>query len=371
LLLIHILNVGHGDSIILEYRATRSSAFAVIDSNCSINEIPRALHKLQELNAESLSFIAITHPHADHYMGMGKIMDAYVDQIDNLYTFPVEKDRNRLKKLAEAYVHTINSTDSETVINQSYELIYILKLAQKIPCWETPSGTINRIIAPGFEDVEIHTILPPARVKGDFFQKITSDKAQPEDPKQNDLSLAFLIKYQGHNIVLGGDGTYNNWIYQSKRLSHIKANLNAIAAKLPHHGSKHDCQDQVLQMIYGEVKPTEKLPIACISANGGVHHPHSSVLKSLAEKKIKPYCTNLAKQCGNNIKNLPLAPQLDPTLLRYINTVADDSNSARQPCQGDITICINDQGEFSISTQYENSCALRGDYDFLSSSSLS
>ena len=76
------MNVDHGDSIVLEYRASAELAFAVIDSNVKTGQKPRALEKLEMLGAQSLSFVAITHPHADHYMGMRAIMEAYKGQID-------------------------------------------------------------------------------------------------------------------------------------------------------------------------------------------------------------------------------------------------------------------------------------------------
>ena len=365
MLAIHVLNVGHGDSIILEYRANAELAFAVIDSNSRIGLKPRALEKLGVLGAQSLSFVAITHPHADHYMGMRAIMEAYKGRIDNIYTFPVDRDRQRLKKLAEAYKRTIDITDSETVGTQAAEFIHILRLAKGVKVWETPAGTINRLPSPGFSDVKIYSILPPARVKGDYFQEIVTGKLQLETPKQNELSLAFLIQYRGFNIVLGGDGTYGNWIYQRKRLPAVGVTLASVAVKLPHHGSKQDCHDNVLDLLYQGSALTEKAPIGCISADGR-SHPHPEVLDNLRKRGIKPYCTNLAKRCGANLHELTQAPNIDPVLVRFINSVAvDSSDKTRQACQGDITIHIDDESLLSIKTQYQHPCPLRGDYSFL------
>lgn len=349
----------------LEYRASAELAFAVIDSNVQTGQKPRALEKLEMLGAQSLSFVAITHPHADHYMGMRAIMEAYKGQIDNIYTFPIDKDRERLRKLAEVYKRTIDATDSETVSIQAAEFIHILRLAKGIKVWETPTGTINQLPAPGFLDVRIHSILPPARVKGDYFQAIATGKLQLETPRQNELSMAFLIQYRGFNIVLGGDGTYGNWLYQGKRLTALGVTLASAAVKLPHHGSKLNCHDKVLNLLYQGSALTEKAPIACISANG-ISHPDPEVLDNVRKRGIKPYCTNLAKRCGANVYELIQDPNVNPVLIRYINSVAvDSSNKTKQACQGDITIRIDDENLFSVETQYQNLCPLRGDYDFL------
>jgi metal-dependent hydrolase (beta-lactamase superfamily II) len=65
MLKVHVLNVEHGDSIIVEF----NGSFGLIDSNRCGQRIP-ALEKLQALGAERLRFVALTHPHHDHYRGI-------------------------------------------------------------------------------------------------------------------------------------------------------------------------------------------------------------------------------------------------------------------------------------------------------------
>jgi beta-lactamase superfamily II metal-dependent hydrolase len=367
-LAIHILNVGHGDSIILEFQGNEGKkAFAVIDSNCRNGiPIPRALSKLQELGADSLSFVALTHPHADHYMGMKAILEKYSGKISTFYSFPIDKTKGYIKKLAERCLEVMNLTDSDSINIKSYELIQILKLASKID-WQPHCGPSNQIPIDGFDDAELFVLLPPARAKGKFFQDILSGKLELENINLNNVSLAFLLKYKGVSVVLGGDGTYSNWIYEKKQLERIGKKLNSSAVKIPHHGSKNDCPDLVIDFLYDGAETMDR--VACISADGK-SHPSPDVIKLLVSKGIKPYCTNLMKSCGaGKIHNLATDANVDPALGRFINSVSVDQ-TVDQVCQGDITIVIDDSGKLSLKRQYNTPCSYRGEFDHLSSMSL-
>jgi hypothetical protein len=57
MLTFYILNVLHGLSVVIEYKDDTDSFFGVIDSNTGAGETPKALAKLRELGATSLSFI--------------------------------------------------------------------------------------------------------------------------------------------------------------------------------------------------------------------------------------------------------------------------------------------------------------------------
>lgn len=367
MLRIHILNVGHGDSIVLEYHGEDNLvSFAVIDSNCKPDASPPALELLKTLGAESLSFVAITHPHADHYMGMQAILKHFSKNIDTLYTFPIRRESEYLKKIVTAYMKYSIDTDSESIRNKSKELAHILLLAKSsAKYWEDPSGTQNSLAARGFKGVAISTILPPALVKGDFFQSILDGSIEPEKEDMNHLSMAFLVEYAGHQIVLAGDGTYRNWQYQNKRWPNAGLKLSPIAVKLPHHGSKYDCNASVQNVIFGNIKEQQPNAIACISADGK-SHPAPEVMDGLVRRGIRPYCTNLAARCGNTRQDNLESTETDPALLRLISSAIVDSEDNIRPCQGDIVLELSPGQPLKVETQYNNLCALRGDYDFMS-----
>lgn len=86
MLRIHVLNVGHGDSIVLEHEDNGARSFGVIDSNGVLGQDPPALVKLRALGAKRLSFVALTHPHADHFVGLHRILKEFDGEVGRIYT---------------------------------------------------------------------------------------------------------------------------------------------------------------------------------------------------------------------------------------------------------------------------------------------
>lgn len=364
----HFQNVGHGEAMVLEYESVAGErAYGVVDSNSKAGQVPPALLKLRSLGASSLDFIAFTHPHADHFSGLNAIMEEFDGRISNFYSFPVDRERGRLKAWAQEYADAVAGSDSETVLNVVKELVSIFVRAASIPTWEECSGIGQLLNAPGMPGVGIRVILPPSDVKGDFFGAIDRGQSVLRAEKNNDLSLALEVTYRGKTVLLGGDGTLRNWTYVRQRypsaLTEDFGSLGADVAKIPHHGSQKDAGKLPLDFIFG---PTAKHPqqIAIVSADGK-KHPHPDVIKDLAARDVLPYCTNLAAICSSGeIRDVISTSSLDAALVRFLNTVSSDT-ARSSPCQGDITVEIDNSGQVSVLRQYQNLCPFRGEFPTL------
>lgn len=363
MLAIHILNVGHGDSIIVEYApAGGRRVFGLIDTNTNEGREPIAIRKLVELGATELSFLCITHPHADHYSGVGSIIEHFSGRIAKLFTFPIEQAK--LKKVAELAAAIASKTDSAKARSSIRDYLLLLKFGKLMdPNWHTDGSPGHVIVPPGFEGVAMHQLLPPGRVRGKFWQNLDKGELNFEAPNQNDLSLAFSLSYMGHKFVLGGDGTEENWLFQNKQWPQMAIDPASTFVKLPHHGSSHDCSPPVLDIIFSSDKTKNR--IAFISASGR-SHPADSVLDDLIARGIKPYCTNLAVRCGAARSEKLADPTCNPELLRYLTMFASPGDDKKiQPCQGTITLRIEDDGEMKVETEHNHPCQFRGDYDRL------
>jgi len=363
-LIIHILNVKHGDSIVVEYNNNNKTVFGLIDSNCTGSKISPALKKLQELNVKKLSFIALTHPDTDHFSGLPQVIEAYKNQIDHFYSFPIGLYANvRLKQIAEVYKKMAISTDSTTIKNKVNTFVKLLVYINKyigVKKWEEHTGFYNILAPEGFAGLEIATLSPPSKVKSDFFQMIEkNDPRIVQDIKPNKLSLAFSIKYNGNQIILGGDTPKSIWLEHIKFCKRGNIDINGDIVKLPHHGSKNENSLKIINHLF-----SKKNNIACISANGKTH-PHIETLKNIIQKKHFPYCTNLSKECGNNILKLKKLEGPSPKLQRYLRLMMNDvSDEEIQPCKGDLKICFKNN-DIKISTQYNNPCPYHGDFNFI------
>ncbi len=370
MLKIHILNVGHGDSILLEHYLNDEKSFAVIDSNRQSGEPPRALKKLQSLGVQRLNFVALTHPHADHFKGLLDILKQYRGKLDSFYSFPVGLHKEgQLKKYAKIFHDVLKNMDNENLrkpLAEYIKLLHELKTQIKFSNWGELSGPENTVMTSGFSDVDIQAILPYLNSKGPYFQQIEKGEVDAiAHQNLNELSLAFKIKYKGIEIILGGDGTYKNWIKHRTENSKRNRKLEAVAVKIQHHGSEEDCKIETLEYLFGN----DGERYACISANGKTH-PAKSVLNNISDLGIFPYCTNLSVSCGARAGNsFVVDDSIDPKLMLFINKVTEViPGSSPEPCQGDIEILISDEGFLSVNTEHNMACPYRGDFDFLSTS---
>ena len=257
MLTFHILNVGHGISIVVEHEAYGGRWFGVIDSNASAHQEPKALTKLRQLGATRLSFVALTHPHKDHFSGLFSIISEF--PTDCFFSCPfgdLVHNRQRLKSIADALTKIMNRSDGLDERLAALEMAQILKWANdatkaKTLDWYECKGEDFFLAPPGFSTVEISTVLPPSRVVSDYVQRISKgDMSTLGRFEDNDISLAFSFRYKGKCVILGGDGTAPNWDlrrrYEQRSAKHLEGNV----VNLPHHGFKYDCTEGVLSQVF-------------------------------------------------------------------------------------------------------------------------
>ncbi|WP_368865115.1 ComEC/Rec2 family competence protein [Stenotrophomonas maltophilia] len=377
----YFLNVGHGSSTVVSYTDPDGrQSFGVVDSNKKGGETPPALRCLQRLGANDLAFVALTHPHADHYKGMGQIMDHYSGRISHAFSFPIDRDVNRLRKWAGSYSELAENTVNEELLQEFEELLRVVHgFHQMGDSWEPLSNLGARLHVEAMQAVNITLLLPPSSVKGEFFASILSGQSAYKQDRDNRLSLAIRFEYAGRTIVLGGDGTYDNWMYIRQRTSRNgatgEAGLSADIVNLPHHGSRRDADPLVLDYLFGthttgRARRENGDPIdqddriAIVSADGR-SHPHGDVLRHIGARGVRPFCTNLSKVCSpaQPVPNVA-CHGVEQVLERFVASAAIPT-SRPATCQGDICVSISTDGSVSVDRQFNVACAFRGELDFL------
>ena len=367
-LALHILNVGHGCSVVVEFKRGCTRSFGLIDCNRVAGQPLKAAEKLRSLGADSLSFVCLTHPHADHYSGLKQILEQYEGAVGHFFCFPMGNiihNRERLKKWGRALKTILLRTDDLDIRAGVEELLWIIRWGDKHShLWAECDGDESRIAPIGFQGVEIHTVLPPKRVKGTYLNVIeTQDPMALGTARENEVSLAITFGYRGKTVLIGGDGCAANWNWRKSHFERTSGlRLSAQAVNLPHHGSKADCSSEILRQMFDK---DQSQPRFAISSADGQSHPSVEVIEDLERLGVKPYCTNLIPSCGATVSNMmPLGDDLDPELARWLREVSDRPRRV-QSCQGDITLEINDRGDILVTPEFGRPCGYRGDYDNL------
>jgi len=203
---VHVLDVGHGDTIILEMPiGDKEKAFGVVDC-IEFEDITRSY--LEELKVEELAFVCNTHPHDDHIRDVQKLLETYEGNVGEYWDSGKE--------------HTIQDYLDLT------EYLY----KENIQTEFVRSGSIIR-----FGRTRLHILAPPAKLFLD---------SKKESNNINNASIVILVEYGNSRIMLSGDSQFANWAHI--RVTHRDV-LKAHALKISHHGSKHGNFLECLEVV--------------------------------------------------------------------------------------------------------------------------
>ena len=183
---IHFIDVGQGDSILIEEASGQN---ILVDGGDRADRIAAGIiNYLKDRNVKKLDYIISTHPHADHIGGLVDIID----------TFEVGT------VLDSGKIHT----------SKTYEN-YLIKIDQENIDFETPKRGEKLKIG----ESELHFLHPDQKV---------------EAYNLNNSSLVFVLKFGEQNFLFTGDSEEKVETELLQENPELKVDL----IKVPHHGSK-------------------------------------------------------------------------------------------------------------------------------------
>ncbi|MGP3777949.1 MBL fold metallo-hydrolase [Halanaerobium saccharolyticum] len=183
---IHFIDVGQGDSILIEEVGGQN---ILVDGGDRADKITAGIiNYLRDQNVKKLDYLISTHPHADHIGGL-------VDIIDSFEVGTV---------LDSGKVHT----------SKTYEN-YLIKIDQENINFETPSRGDKFKIG----ESELHFLHPEQNL---------------EAYDLNNSSLVFLLEFRQQNFLFTGDIEAE----VERKLLAENPELKVDIIKVPHHGSK-------------------------------------------------------------------------------------------------------------------------------------
>lgn len=217
---LHFIDVGQGDSILIEIPEGQKILVDGGDRADSITN--KIINYLKAQNIKKLDYIISTHPHADHIGGLAAIIDNF--EVKNV--------------LDSGKIHT----------SKTYEN-YLTKIDQKNISFSTPrEGDILKI-----GKGEINFLHPDSKL---------------DSYSLNNSSLVFVLKFNKQKFLFTGD------IERKVELELLQENKNLKIdlIKVPHHGSKSSSYPKWINQLQ------PKLAIIQVGAANNYGHPAPKVI---------------------------------------------------------------------------------------------
>ncbi len=231
-LAVHFINVGQGDSILLQLPDRQTM---LVDAGP--NEAGSAVVSyLQEQGVEKIDYLVATHPHADHIGGMDNVIQAF--EIGKVYmprvTTTTESFESVLRSLKAKGLKITPVKAGLTILDQN-----ALKISFVAPCRS------------GYEDL-------------------------------NNWSAVLKVRYGSTSFLLTGDAQAES----EQEMLASGADLKADVLKVGHHGSYSSTTRAFLKAV------SPKYAVISVGAGNDYGHPHRETLARLASAGVKVYRTD-------------------------------------------------------------------------------
>jgi len=289
---LHVVNVDHGDAMILEISDYENQAhFGIIDTGrpeseyrARLTDYLKALIDLRELDdAEwKIDFVCITHPHEDHYGGLSSLLDNFPGKITQFWDCGFRTVAKTYNKLLDR----IAKDDS----------IAYLRLAS------------------GFEielcEVRISALAPSLDLRN-RFDTFGVDR--------NNASVVLKVQFKNSIAVLAGDAFFDSWgkiaeeFPRTTKITYFNdANversegtnqLNCQLLKVSHHGSKHGTSLEYLEKLSPQhfmITCADPVWYLTKKPGWGIDWPHPLSIAAINEVRANPGI-RISNQHGNVI----------------------------------------------------------------------
>jgi len=290
-LVIHILNVGFGDNILIQFPAdnTGKREYGLVDckdSKKTRNYLNKLMPNLSERSR--LAFVCATHPHADHIRGIKSLLS------DDIYR-PREFWDGGFRHNSRTYREIL-----ETLVTEDIRMVRVSSGME----WYSggvritvlsPSVTLRNRYATYGVDMNNASIVLRLEHHGKNVLLIHSEEYTGK------ISLQAERKAGRSVVILAGDAEFDSWAQISQEYPQVERTsahdplvkkmvnyLSCAVVKVSHHGSMHSAPLDVYEKMKPEVAivSTEQKVSTKQRAGGSVTRglfPHQSAMIALEE----------------------------------------------------------------------------------------
>jgi len=256
---VHVLNVGDGDSIVVELPEEGGSCSHIV-VDCKRGY--KTIEYLKRLGAKRLELVVATHPHADHINGLAAVMKQYPGTgIDQFW-------------------------DSGFRYNSDpwYELVRYVQGRPEVQ-FVRPTSGMTTIMS----GVEVTVLAPSISLRNRY---------DTYGVNINNSSIVLKLAYKDQAVILAGDAQLESWGKVTEEFPHFEKTSNPAQhikvekdflpldcrfLKVSHHGSKHGTALEVVEKLRPNVAA-----ISCDSPSeyGFPHHLATDSIREVTNKVL-------------------------------------------------------------------------------------
>ncbi|NQV15302.1 hypothetical protein HQ531_07580 [bacterium] len=299
-LVIHFLNVGFGDNIIIEFpKDSGERQFGIVDCKNArkTEEYLEELHNAAQQAPNRLAFICATHPHYDHISGIRHFLDSPIYRPHEFWDSGFRHKSLTYQRILESIVaNRIKMVRVSSGMEWYFGNVQISALAPSIDLrnrYATYGVDMNNAsIVLRFENNKVDSILK----KSEEYEGVISKEA---------------VRSAGQSVViLTGDAEFDSWAHVVQEYPKLERssthqplvnkminNLNCAVIKVSHHGSMHSTPLDVYEKMSPAIAViSTKQEMSTKSVNQGSItrglFPHDTSVLALEECDAKVITTD-------------------------------------------------------------------------------
>lgn len=345
-LCIHVLNVGQGDCIVLEYTENEDKKiWGVVDcfeSGDNTKTSPLKFLKDKKRKVKKLTFVCLTHPDKNHYIGMLEILKYFNEEdreTDEFWDFGLDKEKLELligqskDKESSAELLLLYGFVNEKKPTREMEYRICVREWQHSIQIRNNENFVADVTTSQDLNVSNSLALRPIRIRA--LSPIPVDirtyfSSSTKKPKKHQLCVVLVVMFGDKNILLAADAV--NWLKiledwnQYCKAEKINEKFDFI--KVSHHGSKHGNYERLWKRFTKKEKT-----VAIISSGCKRKMPHPDTLEDILLSKVKLYSTNLWDfskiVSGNSAQEFRRSGCITPKMLERLRDVFSPKRKKR------------------------------------------
>lgn len=248
-LVVHFLNVGFGDNIVVELPADQNGkrSYGLVDCRDGKKTLDY-LGKLMQGEPSQLAFVCATHPHSDHISGIPAVIDSQY--------YPEEFWESGFRHKSQTYIRILEGVIEKKIrmirVSSGMEWYFPHVLITAL----SPSVTLrNRFDTYGVDMNNGSVVL---RIENNTENVITRKSREYKGNKSEEAE-----REAGRSVViLAGDAEFDSWSHVCQEFPKVERSstqdplvtkmvnyLSAAVVKVAHHGSMHSTPLDVYEKI--------------------------------------------------------------------------------------------------------------------------